>query len=1201
MNSSSAFNSGSSFAANASPAAALSAVESFDADATAALPTTEALEPELSLDPRLFDTAVPNAETVQPDDLTPVEMPSFDPAEYGVEEANGAVVHPSKLLLNPQPSLRREMVTTVMPWVVAPMGVAALFGYLATTQETAQQVDQTLRDQSIAVSKATRDRLQAARMVPQLVAPDPTMVEFSSAPMQPAAPAKAAAQAKQANLNQALKQAASASQFLDISVYDQTGQAIAASQTTQQANQQKTQWWQQTQANGEHTAVVYNAAGVAAGLDVSQAMTDPVKNQVLGAVKGRVSIEYVTKTLGAFAASRLNSTQQIQVLALDNQAMRPVGTVSAGGLRKTSDIIGGDDVAQQAKNLLQLQERDAIPESVQWVDYGEGDRGLATSVTLNGKRYVLATIPNSRWVTVVSVDQQEIAMDSSWAWGLAGTVLVLAGMAAIGLLQSSRRLSRTLAELTHAVEAAATGNLSVQVTPSGPGEVQRLAHSFNDLVSQVDVSKKNQLEAVRRVQLHQTNLLKQQQETAKRAQQLNEITIRIRQSLRWDDVMTTTVRELRQALETDRVVLYQFNPDKTGVIVAESVSGNWKNILGEFVDDPFREGLLEMYRNGRVRTMNDIDGEGLTECHRELLEGFQIRASITTPILRGDQLMGLLCAHQCSGPREWQASEIELASQLAIQTSYALEQANLLKQQEEAARYANQLNDITFQMRDTLDRQQIFSVTVQETRETLGCDRVLLYEMDAQGQGQTTHTSLSTQFPANVKAEVASLHFTPGQLDKFKRGRVQVFANILEADLNLRDLDQLQSYGVKASIVAPILVEGNLFGLLIAHECNTTRDWPEMETNFLRQIAIQLGFATEQATLFEERERARLQAEAISQEQRQQKELLQQQLMHLLQDVEGAASGDLTVRADISTGEIGTVADFFNSIVESLRQIVTDVKQSALQVGSALGESEGAMQELAQEAMKQAEGTVQTLQSVEQMKQLIEAAAKSARQAADVAHDASTTAEEGGIAMDLTVQNILSLRSTIGETAKKVKRLGESSQQISKAVSLIQQIARQTNLLAINAGIEAARAGEEGQGFAVVAEEVGELAARSAAATQEIEQIVNAIQRETGEVVEAMEQGTAQVVEGTHLVKNAKQSLEQILRVSHQIDGLVQSVSEAASSQVQTSEAIAGLMQNVAQAAGRTSDSSHQVSTSLRQTVTVAKRLQDSVEMFNVG
>ena len=140
---------------------------------------------------------------------------------------------------------------------------------------------------------------------------------------------------------------------------------------------------------------------------------------------------------------------------------------------------------------------------------------------------------------------------------------------------------------------------------------------------------------------------------------------------------------------------------------------------------------------------------------------------------------------------------------------------------------------------------------------------------------------------------------------------------------------------------------------------------------------------------------------------------------------------------------------------------------------------------------------------------------------------ASTNATEGGKAMDRTVESIVQLRETVGETAKKVKRLGESSQQISKVISLINQIALQTNLLAINASIEAARAGEEGRGFAVVAEEVGQLAAQSAAATKEIEQIVENIQLETSQVVEAMELGTTQVVEGTHLVEEAKQSLEQ--------------------------------------------------------------------------
>lgn len=333
----------------------------------------------------------------------------------------------------------------------------------------------------------------------------------------------------------------------------------------------------------------------------------------------------------------------------------------------------------------------------------------------------------------------------------------------------------------------------------------------------------------------------------------------------------------------------------------------------------------------------------------------------------------------------------------------------------------------------------------------------------------------------------------------------------------------------------------------------------------------------------------------------QQPEALQLQLLELLSNVEGAARGDLTVRADVTTGAIGTVADFFNSIVENLRDIVTQVKQAASQLNTAIGSNEGAIRQLAEEALIQAAEINRTLEAVDNMTNSMKTVAANAQQAAIVANHAAHTATESEQAMDLTVQNILNLRETVGETARKVKRLGESSQEISRVVSIINQIATQTNLLAINASIEAARAGEEGQGFAVVAEEIGELAARSATATQEIEYIVENIQRETSEVAKAMEIGTTQVVEGTQIVETAKQSLSQILNVSQQIDSLIQSISTATTSQVETSQTVNQLMQNIAAISQRTSDSSHIVAKSLQQTVEISHQLQETVGTFKVS
>ncbi|MEO0354193.1 MAG: methyl-accepting chemotaxis protein [Cyanobacteria bacterium P01_A01_bin.3] len=337
-----------------------------------------------------------------------------------------------------------------------------------------------------------------------------------------------------------------------------------------------------------------------------------------------------------------------------------------------------------------------------------------------------------------------------------------------------------------------------------------------------------------------------------------------------------------------------------------------------------------------------------------------------------------------------------------------------------------------------------------------------------------------------------------------------------------------------------------------------------------------------------------------AEEQKQQTETIQTQVLTLLTDIDGASRGDLTVRADVSEGEIGTVADFFNSIVESLRQIVDQVKTAAGEVNTSLSDDEVSVRKLAEDSLRQAEETTRTLVSVEQMSESIQEVSSSARRAAEVTQTVATTAEVGGEVMDRTVQSIVDLRETVAETAKKVKRLGESSQQISKVVSLINEIALQTNLLAINASIEAARAGEEGRGFAVVAEEVGKLAAQSATATKEIETIVQTIQLETGEVVEAMEVGTSQVVEGTQLVEETKRSLQKLFEASGQIDELVQSISTATVSQTQTSQKVSDLMKEIATISEQTSASSRQVSGSLQKTVAIADELQSSVRAFKV-
>jgi methyl-accepting chemotaxis protein PixJ len=704
-----------------------------------------------------------------------------------------------------------------------------------------------------------------------------------------------------------------------------------------------------------------------------------------------------------------------------------------------------------------------------------------------------------------------------------------------------------------------------------------------------------QLASLIALRLSEHNFL-QQRAKAGQLTSFSQVTLRIRQSLDPEQIFNTAVTEIQRALNVERVLICRLDSNlQDGDIVTESVISDCPKMLGlKLAALGIAQTHLEMFKNGYAHPINHLLQQAeLNQTNSVLAARYQVKASLVAPIRTSDRLQGLIIAHQCSTMRPWEQPTIDLFEDLATQVGLALEQATLLKSVANEAMRTQFLADFTARIRQSLNSQNIFSTPLEEIRTILETDRVLIYRFNPGGKsGEITSQSVAPSWTP-AQAQKMNQLVQAENFQDYKTGSLWVAHDVDEDNLSPSHSKLLKRLEIKASMVAPILAGGQLVGLLCAHQCSSCRNWQQSEFYFLQQLAVQIGFALEQASLVE-------QVKIVSQQQQQQTEELQRQLFNLIGDVEGAAKGDLTVRAEVSEGEIGTVADFFNAVIESLRRIVTQVKLATTQVNTSLLNNEEAILQLSSNALKQAQETTRTLDSLEQMTRSIQHVASRAHHAAAVARDASETAQVGTQAMERTAQKISSLRDTVAEAANKVRRLGESSQQISKVVSLINQIALQTNLLAMNAGIEAARAGEESQSFAVVAKEVGELAARSAEATQEIEQIVETIQAETAQVVETMKLGTTQVAEGTQLVEDTKQSLSQILGVSRQIDQLVASISTATVSQVKTSYAVTELMKDIARVSEETSKSSHQISSSLQETVDIAQQLQASVEVFKV-
>ncbi|MGA9377514.1 MAG: diguanylate cyclase, partial [Phormidium sp.] len=192
---------------------------------------------------------------------------------------------------------------------------------------------------------------------------------------------------------------------------------------------------------------------------------------------------------------------------------------------------------------------------------------------------------------------------------------------------------------------------------------------------QAEIEERKQVETALR---ETETALKQQTE---RERMITAIAQNIRQSLDSTEILNTTVAQVREFLKTDRVLIYRFEPDWSGTIVVESVAPGWTPALGTNIQDTyFVQTCGEPYRNGRIQAIADIYTAGLNQCHVDLLAKFQVRASLVVPILKGNELWGLLVAYHCSSPRKWQELEINLLKELATQVAIAIQQAELYRQ-----------------------------------------------------------------------------------------------------------------------------------------------------------------------------------------------------------------------------------------------------------------------------------------------------------------------------------------------------------------------------------------------------------------------------------------------------------------------------------------------------------------------------------------
>jgi PAS domain S-box-containing protein len=339
---------------------------------------------------------------------------------------------------------------------------------------------------------------------------------------------------------------------------------------------------------------------------------------------------------------------------------------------------------------------------------------------------------------------------------------------------------------------------------------------------------------------------------------ISAITNDIRQSLDLNEILNTTVAEVRQFLQVDRVIILRFRPSWSGAVLVESVAPEWTSILGKVFHDPcFSETFVSLYEAGRIRAIHDTTAEPLPDCFLHLLQELHVQAMLTVPIKQQGKLWGLLLAHHCRSARPWQPFEIELLEQLVGQVGIAIKQSELYQQVNRlnsdlerqmqirtaelqlASEFEATLKRITDRVRDNLDEDQILQTAVRELAIAIGVTgcNASLYDLE----NRTSKVSYEyTDSLVPLQGRIVQMDNFPEGYRQLIQGQYFQFCSLVPNPLR----------GYVAMLACPIMDDTKVLGDLwvVSHKYRAFND---QDIRLVQQVANQCAIAIRQARLYQ--------------------------------------------------------------------------------------------------------------------------------------------------------------------------------------------------------------------------------------------------------------------------------------------------------------------------------------------------------------
>jgi methyl-accepting chemotaxis protein len=310
---------------------------------------------------------------------------------------------------------------------------------------------------------------------------------------------------------------------------------------------------------------------------------------------------------------------------------------------------------------------------------------------------------------------------------------------------------------------------------------------------------------------------------------------------------------------------------------------------------------------------------------------------------------------------------------------------------------------------------------------------------------------------------------------------------------------------------------------------------------------------------------------------------------------------DLTRRLEVpSDREVAELAKWFNTFIDRLRAILLSVASNVHHLAAAGEQLSVNSRQQAQGAEQQKVQIQQVATATQEMEVVVQQVADLAKRTAEATQKSAEAARQGGKVVEETLTRMQAIAASATEAGKRIEHLGKQSEHIGQIIGVIDDIADQTNLLALNAAIEAARAGTQGRGFAVVADEVRKLAERTTGATNEIAQMIHAVQEGTQQAVAAMQAGSREVELGVAATREAGGSLREIIEVSDRVGEMVGHIASAATEQQSATGEMNRSAERIADIAVTTATGALQATKALEDLANLAAEIQGQLGQFRL-